>query len=76
MTAPARFKQDDIARAVAGARKGGAASLSVSIEPTGQIVLHMQFGESAQPPAPAQPGAGGWDGVVEDAKARISNRRL
>lgn len=39
MTAPARFYQDDIKRAVAGVVAAGLCVLKVEIEPTGKIVL-------------------------------------
>ncbi|MCP3735664.1 MULTISPECIES: hypothetical protein [Sphingomonas] len=39
MTAPARFKQDDIARAVSGVIKGGMRPGRVEIDPNGKIVI-------------------------------------
>jgi hypothetical protein len=39
MTAPARFTQSDVARAVSGARKGGLAIGSVTIDPSGTITI-------------------------------------
>ncbi len=39
MTAPARFTQSDVARAVSGARKGGLTIASVTIDPNGSITI-------------------------------------
>lgn len=39
MTAPARFTQTDIARALKGARKAGFSAIRVVIEPSGNIVM-------------------------------------
>ena len=40
MTAPAKFKQADLRRAVAGARDAGLPIGSVEIDPHGRIIIH------------------------------------
>lgn len=54
MTAPARFKQDDLTRAVRGAERAGMRVGRVEIAPDGSIVL---VSESVAPSAPENP----WD---------------
>lgn len=44
MTAPARFKQDDVKRAVAGALGAGLRVGRVEITPDGRIVVHTESG--------------------------------
>lgn len=39
MTAPARFKQDDIKRVMAGAKAAGFSRVRVGIDPEGNIVV-------------------------------------
>lgn len=39
MTAPARFKKEDLARAVAGVTKGGMRVGRIEIDPNGRIVI-------------------------------------
>lgn len=39
MTAPARFTQSDIARAMKGARSAGFERVRIGIDPTGNIVI-------------------------------------
>lgn len=39
MTAPARFKQEDIKRVMAGARAAGFTRVRVGIDPNGNIVV-------------------------------------
>jgi hypothetical protein len=45
MTAPARFRKEDVARAVAGCAKGGMRVGRVEIDPLGRIVI-MAAGEA------------------------------
>jgi hypothetical protein len=47
MTAPARFKQDDVTRAVKGATAAGMRVGRVEIDPNGRIVV---LSESVAPP--------------------------
>lgn len=56
MSAAARFKQDDIKRAVAGMQKAGVTVARVEIDTHGNIVLHTAAGEQAHT-EPANP----WD---------------
>lgn len=60
MSAPARFKQDDLARAVAGATKGGMRVGRIEIDPNGKIVI---MSETVAPPADPNP----WDKLVGQA---------
>ena len=39
MTAPARFKEIDVVRAMKGARKAGFTNVRVTIEPNGKIIM-------------------------------------
>ena len=48
MTAPARFKQDDVMRAVKGATAAGMRVGRVEIDPNGRIVV---LSESVAPPS-------------------------
>lgn len=41
MSAPTRFKQSDLTRAVRGVAAGGMRIGSVEIDPHGRIVIHM-----------------------------------
>ncbi len=52
MTAPARFKQDDVARAVAGAIKGGMSIGSMEIDPNGVIRIMPAGAHNASKPNP------------------------
>jgi len=58
MTAAARFKQDDIKRAVAGATAAGMAVGRVEIDPNGKIVI---LSERVAPPSDPNP----WDEVLK-----------
>lgn len=58
MSAPARFKQIDIQRAVRGAIEAGMRVGQVIIEPGGNIVI---MAEGAAPPARSNP----WDSVLK-----------
>lgn len=58
MSAPARFKQVDVARALKGARDAGMRIGRVEIDPTGKIVM---LSESVAPIARANP----WDKELE-----------
>lgn len=60
MTAPARFKKEDLARAVAGCAKGGMRVGRVEIDPTGKIVI---LSETVAPPADPNP----WDRLLGKA---------
>jgi hypothetical protein len=60
MTAPARFKQDDIKRAIAGVTAGGMRVGRVEIDPNGKIVI---LSEAVAPPADPNP----WDAIVGKA---------
>ena len=57
MTAPARFKKEDLARAVSGCEKGGMRVGRVEIDPNGKIVI---LSEKIAPPADPNP----WDTVT------------
>jgi len=57
MTAPARFKQEDVKRAVAGALGAGLRVGRVEITPDGRIVVHT---DSEAAPSAAEPG-NPWD---------------
>jgi hypothetical protein len=59
MTAPARFTQSDVARAVSGARKGGLAIGSVTIDPNGNITI------AAESAGGAALTANPWDAVLK-----------
>lgn len=52
MTAPARFKQDDVTRAVRGCEKAGLRIGAVRIAPNGEIVI---LSEAVAPAAPRNP---------------------
>lgn len=54
MTAPARFKKEDVKRAIGGAAAAGMRIGKVEIAPDGRIVIHS---ESASPPVSRNP----WD---------------
>ena len=60
MTAPARFSQADVTRAVAGVTKAGMRVGRVEIDPNGKIVI---MSESVAPPADVNP----WDAVLGKA---------
>lgn len=60
MTAPARIKKDEVARAVAGAMKGGMRIGRVEIDPNGKIVI---LSETVAPPADPNP----WDACLGKA---------
>jgi hypothetical protein len=60
MTATARFKKEDLARAVAGVTKGGMRVGRVEIDPNGKIVI---ISESVAPPADRNP----WDDALGQA---------
>lgn len=60
MTAPARFKKEDLARAVSGCEKGGMRVGRVEIDPNGKIVI---LSETVAPPADPNP----WDIVLGKA---------
>lgn len=59
MTAPARFTQSDVARAVSGARKGGLSIGSITIDPNGNITIAAESvaGQALQ--------ANPWDAVLK-----------
>lgn len=59
MTAPARFRQEDVKRAVAGCLAGGADIARVEIKPSGSIVIEV--GRTASVHAHKNP----WDGELE-----------
>ena len=60
MTAPARFKQDDVKRAVAGALGAGLRVGRVEIMPDGRIVVHTD-----SPAAQAARGSSNpWDSLL------------
>lgn len=59
MTAPARFTQSDVARAVSGARKGGLAIGSITIDPNGNIIIAAE--SVAGPAIQTNP----WDAVLK-----------
>ncbi len=48
MTAAARFKQEDVKRAVAGVLKAGLLPSSIEIEPNGKIVILTSNAPSAR----------------------------
>ncbi|AOH83650.1 hypothetical protein AWL63_06340 [Sphingomonas panacis] len=54
MTAPARFKQQDITRALRGARAAGFTRVRVGIDVTGNMVIDAAD-DSVELPAPANP---------------------
>jgi len=60
MTAPARVKQSDVTRAVAGAVKAGMRIGRVEIDANGKIVI---LSETVAPPVAANP----WDAVLGKA---------
>lgn len=60
MTAPVRFKKDDIARAVAGASKAGMRVGCVRIDPNGSIIIMSESAAPANEPNP-------WDEVLGKA---------
>ena len=60
MSAPARFKQEDLTRAVRGLEKGGMRVGRVEIDPNGRIVI---MSETVAPPADPNP----WDAVLGQA---------
>ncbi len=60
MTAPARFKKEDLARAVSGVTKGGMRVGRVEIDPNGKIVI---MSETVAPPADPNP----WDIAIGKA---------
>lgn len=60
MTAPARFSQADLSRALKGARAGGMRVGRVEIDPNGKIVI---VSESVAPAAAPNP----WDEVLGKA---------
>jgi hypothetical protein len=64
MTAPARFTQSDVARAVSGARKGGLAIASVTIDPNGNITI------MAAPAVATTLQANPWDAVLKPEARR------
>lgn len=55
MSAPARFRQEDVTRALRGAEKAGFVVGAIEIDPNGRIVIVSQG--SVPPRAPANP----WD---------------
>jgi hypothetical protein len=57
MTAPARFKKEDLARAVSGCAKGGMRVGRVEIDPNGKIVI---LSDTVAPSADPNP----WDRVL------------
>jgi len=52
MTAAARFKQDDVARAVRGVMKAGMRVGRVEIDPNGRIVILAESSAPADAPNP------------------------
>lgn len=60
MTQPARFKQDDLKRAVAGVTAAGMRVGRVEIDPNGKIVI---LSETVAPPADPNP----WDACLGKA---------
>lgn len=54
MTAPARFKQDDIRKVMAGAKAAGFSRVRVGIDPQGNIVVEASNdpGEAFERPNP------------------------
>lgn len=60
MTAPARFKQDDIKRAVAGVTAAGMRVGRVEIDPSGKIVI---LSDTVAPAADPNP----WDAAIGKA---------
>ena len=60
MTAPARFKQDDIKRAVAGVTAAGMRVGRVEIDPSGKIVILSDTVAPATDPNP-------WDAAIGKA---------
>ncbi len=60
MTAPGRFKQEDITRAVAGATKAGMRIGRIEIDPTGKIVILSETVAPAVDPNP-------WDAALGKA---------
>ena len=60
VSAPARFKQEDLTRAVRGLEKGGMRVGRVEIDPNGRIVI---MSETVAPPADPNP----WDAVLGQA---------
>lgn len=57
MTAPARFRQADITRAIRAAKAAGAAEVRVEIEPGGKIII--MTGRAAAPES-----SNPWDEVI------------
>jgi hypothetical protein len=60
MTAPARFKKEDLARAVSGVTKGGMRVGRVEIDPSGKIVILSETVAPAVDPNP-------WDDCLGKA---------
>jgi hypothetical protein len=60
MSAPARFSQADVKRAVSGVTKAGLRAGRVEIDPNGRIVI---ISESAAPPVEPNP----WDTILGKA---------
>ncbi len=55
MTAPARFKQSDVSRAIKGVKAAGAEIVRVEIDPSGKIIIHTD------PKAANDDGPSDWD---------------
>lgn len=60
MSAPARFKQEDIKRAMAGARAAGFSRVRVEIDRNGNIVVDAVENDNTPSPAATNP----WDSVL------------
>lgn len=60
MTAPARFRKEDVARAVSGCEKAGMRVGRVEIDPNGRIVI---VSEAVAPPVDPNP----WDTILAKA---------
>lgn len=59
MTAPARFRQSDVTRAIRSAKDAGVRLSKILILPNGGI--EMTFGGDAKPK-----GKSSWDGLLDD----------
>lgn len=60
MTAPARFRQEDIKRVLAGARAAGFSRVRVEIDRNGNIVVDASENDNAPHNAKTNP----WDSVL------------
>lgn len=57
MTAPARFRQSDVSRAMKGVKAAGGHVVRVEVDPNGKIIIHTES-TAANDDAPSD-----WDGL-------------